>query len=142
MGYGSSKEEQHSSPGTARPHRPVELQSFDPRASQSARGPHVMTQRDLTARIRIKFLAAIHAAMEDTEYGIIGGAALAEYGNLWDTSDVDIITPQDVSLVLEGQLLSRGMVRTAGGCLGYIAASCLGFHPSTLLRHISEMPSL
>ena len=94
------------------------------------------TQRDFTARIRIKFLAAIHAAMGDTECGIVGGAALAEYGNLRDTSDVDIITPQDVSLVVEGQLLSRGMVRTARGCLGYIAASCLDFHPSTLLRYI------
>ncbi len=94
------------------------------------------------ARIRIKSLAAIDAAIGGTEYGIIGGAALAEYGNLRETSDVSIIAPQDVSLVVEGQVLSRGMVRTAGGSLGYIAASCLAYYPSTLLPHILKMPSL
>lgn len=55
---------------------------------------------------------------------MVGGAALAEYGNFRDTSNTAIIAPQDVSLVVEGQVHSRGMVRTAGGSPGYIAASC------------------
>ena len=75
----------------------------------------------MTARIRTEFLAAVDAAFGNMEYGIIGGAALAEYGNTRGTPDVDVIIPQEISLVVEHQLLSRGMICTAGGGLGCVA---------------------
>ena len=75
----------------------------------------------MTARTRKEFLAAIDAAFGNMDYGIIGGAALAEYGNSRKTPDVDLIVPQEISLVIENRLLSRGMVRTTEGGLGYDA---------------------
>lgn len=79
----------------------------------------------MTAKIRAEFLTAIGAAFENMEYGIIGGAALAEYGNTRDTSDVDIVIPHEISLVVEDQLLSHGMIRTTQGGLGYVRLSAV-----------------
>ena len=72
----------------------------------------------MTVQIRTEFLAALDAAFGSIEYGVIGGAALSKYGHSRDTSDIDVIVPNDVGLVVENQLLARGMVRTAGGGLG------------------------
>ena len=72
----------------------------------------------MTSGNRIEFLTAIDAAFGSMEYGIIGGAAVAEYGIVRDTNDVDVIVPRDISEVVEGHLISHGMVRTAGGGLG------------------------
>ena len=94
------------------------MNASTPRGSRS---PRERSERYLTARIRTEFLAAVDVAFGNMEYGIIGGAALAEYGSPRATSDVDVIVSQEVSLVVEDQLLSRGMVRTAGGGLGYVA---------------------
>lgn len=75
----------------------------------------------MTVGIRTEFLTAIDAAFGNMEYGIIGGAAMAEQGSSRDTNDIDVIVPYNVSQVVEGRLLSRGMARTSGGGLGYDA---------------------
>lgn len=68
--------------------------------------------------IRAEFLEALHKAFGALDYGIIGGTALAEFGNTRATSDIDVMVPQGIAEVVEPQLLARGMVRTAGGGLG------------------------
>jgi hypothetical protein len=72
----------------------------------------------MTQRILGEFLQAIHSAFKGKEYGVIGGAALAMYGNNRGTSDVDVMIPADLSEVVESQLLSSGIVRTAGSGFG------------------------
>ncbi len=59
------------------------------------------------------------------DYGILGGAAMVEYGNARNTSDLDIVIPYEISSVVENHLLSRGMVRTTRGGLGYVASILL-----------------
>lgn len=82
----------------------------------------------MTPEINAEFLRAVHSAFGALDYGIIGGAALTGYGSRRGTSDVDIMVPQQISEVVEDQLLSRGMVRTAAGKLGYVH-----FQPTTLI---------
>jgi hypothetical protein len=72
----------------------------------------------MTPQIRAEFLDATQRAFGDLEYGVIGGTALAEYGNRRSTSDVHVIVPNDIVDVVEDQLLHHGMVRTAGGGIG------------------------
>ena len=88
--------------------------------TQGSAGPYQRSKKNLTAQIRTEFLTAVNAALGSMEYGIIGGAALAEYGSPRKTADVDIIVPEEVSSVVEDRLLSGGMVRTTGGGLGYV----------------------
>jgi hypothetical protein len=72
----------------------------------------------MTPQIRAEFLTATQRAFGRLEYGIIGGTALAEYGNRRTTSDVDVMVPHNIIDVVEDQLLHNGMVRTAGGGIG------------------------
>ncbi|KAF1961308.1 hypothetical protein CC80DRAFT_589703 [Byssothecium circinans] len=93
----------------------------------------------MTPAIRAEFLEALHKALGALDYGIIGGTALAEFGNPRATSDIDVMVPRGISEVVEPQLLARGMVRTAGGGLGYIASdgNCYGIDFTTD-RNISQ----
>jgi predicted nucleotidyltransferase len=75
----------------------------------------------MTPAIRREFLAALHRAFGALDYGVIGGTALAEYGNQRATSDIDVIIPHRISEVVDGQLLANGLVRTVGGGIGYAA---------------------
>lgn len=122
MGCGSSR--QASSRPTPARHapaprnQPIQLQRMDRLAAGRPQRNPERTATPMTAEIRTEFLNATHRALGAMEYGIIGGGALAEYGSRRGTSDLDIMIPQDISEVVEGQLLSHGMVRTARGNLG------------------------
>jgi hypothetical protein len=72
----------------------------------------------MTPQIRAEFLDATRRAFGNLNYGVIGGTALAEYGNRRTTSDVDVMVPHDIIDVVEDHLLRHGMVRTAGGGIG------------------------
>jgi hypothetical protein len=74
----------------------------------------------MTEQILDDFLNALHRGFEGLEYGVIGGAALAKHGHQRETSDIDVIIPEDVSEVAESQLLARdvGIVKTNRGQLG------------------------
>jgi len=72
----------------------------------------------MSAAIRAEVLRGTHNAIGALDYGILGGAALAQYGNPRDTNDVDIMVPYDISEVVVPQLLERGLVRTQGGGIG------------------------
>ncbi|KAF2801374.1 uncharacterized protein BDZ99DRAFT_469699 [Mytilinidion resinicola] len=82
----------------------------------------------MSSEILLEFIDATNRAFGSIEDGIIGGAALAAYGSTRATSDLDIIVPQSVAEVVEGHLLSKGMVRTAKGGIGYVASDggCYG----------------
>ncbi|KIM94595.1 hypothetical protein OIDMADRAFT_60374 [Oidiodendron maius Zn] len=82
----------------------------------------------MTQQIRTEFLNATQRAFGRLEYGVIGGTALAEYGNRRTTSDLDVIVPHDIIDVVEDHLLRHGMVRTAGRGIGYVASdgNCYG----------------
>jgi hypothetical protein len=72
----------------------------------------------MSAAIRAEVLRGTHNATGALDYGILGGAAVAQYGNPRATSDVDIMVPYDISEVVVPQLLERGLVRTQGGGIG------------------------
>jgi hypothetical protein len=72
----------------------------------------------MSSEILEEFIRETNQAFGSIEYGIIGGAALAVYGSTRATSDLDIIVPQSVAEVVEGQLLSKNMVRTTKGGIG------------------------
>ncbi len=112
MGCGGSKNAPYEGPG-----QPVPLRRMDESAGSGQQHPH-RTEAMMTPEIRAEFLRAVHRAFGGLEYGVIGGVAMAEYGNQRATSDVDIMVPNDISEVVEANLLSRGMVRTVGGGLG------------------------
>lgn len=118
MGCGGSKQR---SGGHAAP-RPtsVPLQNV---AAPSARNTHHQqaphrTERAMTPQIRAEFLDAAARAFGRLEYGVIGGTALAQYGNRRTTSDLDVMVPHSIIDVVEEHLLQHGMVRTAGRGLG------------------------
>lgn len=126
MGCGSSKVSQHPAHQDAgSTNRPIQLQQRGAQPSRGTRKPPQRSEIFLSPRARTEFLAAVDAAFGNTDYGIIGGAALAEYGNTRETNDVDVIIPHEISLTVANQLLSRGMVRTAGGGLGYAGSAPL-----------------
>ena len=97
--------------------QPIPPQSVGASAGRSQRYPE-RTKRAMTPQIRAEFLNATHRAFEGMDYGVIGGSALADYGNRRVTSDVDAMVPHAISNVVEAQLLSHGMVRTARMGLG------------------------
>lgn len=72
----------------------------------------------MTPQIRAEFLDAAARAFGRLEYGVIGGTALAQYGNRRTTSDLDVMVPHSIIDVVEEHLLQHGMVRTAGRGLG------------------------
>jgi len=45
----------------------------------------------MTPEIRVDSMNAAHRAFDNLQYGIIGGAALAEYGNIRTTNDLDVV---------------------------------------------------
>jgi hypothetical protein len=53
--------------------------------------------RAMNRAIRRDFLRTVHAALHDIPYMIIGGSALAEYGSLRETADVDVLVGEGVS---------------------------------------------
>lgn len=55
----------------------------------------------MTPAVRDEFLSSINRAFRALEYGVIGGTALAEYGNPRATSDIDVIIPEGISQVVE-----------------------------------------
>ncbi|KAI9844810.1 MAG: hypothetical protein M1837_005228 [Sclerophora amabilis] len=133
MGCGSSKQASDDArrprpAASARPPVNVELQQMGASSSGRSQQYPERTENLLTPAIRAEVLRATHHAFGDMPYGIIGGAALAEYGNRRGTSDLDVIVPHDVSEAVQGHLLSRGLVRTAGGGLGHVASDgrCYG----------------
>lgn len=113
---------------------PVELRHMGAGPRRGSRSLPQRTKEPLAVHIRIEVLAAIHAAFGDMGYGVIGGAAMAEFGSTRKTSDIDVVVPQDISDVVEGHLLSHGMVRTVGGGLGYDALSLMCNNKLTILH--------
>lgn len=78
------------------------------------------TEKFMTQRILDEYLQALHHGFGALDYGVIGGAALAKYGNKRGTSDIDVIIPDYISEVAESQLLEKnvGIIRTDRGHLG------------------------
>lgn len=74
----------------------------------------------MSLKIRTEVLNATQKAFGSLKYGVIGGTALAQYGNRRATSDVDVMVPEDVINVIEDRLIKHGMVRTAGKGIGYV----------------------
>jgi hypothetical protein len=91
--------------------------SSSARSTQRSKLPQ-RTERAMTQQIRTEFLNATQHAFGNLEYGVIGGTALAEYGNRRTTSDLDVMVPHNIIDVVEDHLLRHGMVRTAGRGMG------------------------
>lgn len=73
----------------------------------------------LTEEARAEFLTALHDALGNIPYGVIGGCALAEYGIKRKTLGVDIMVPDEVADVIEKQVLAaKGFVRAKPRGLG------------------------
>ena len=113
-----------STQGSSRPTapRPASIplkntSSSSTRGTQHSKYPQ-RTERAMTQQIRTEFLNATQRAFGRLEYGVIGGTALAEYGNRRTTSDLDVIVPHDIIDVVEDHLLRHGMVRTLGRGIG------------------------
>ena len=110
--------------GSSRPTAPrpasVPLKNTKPSSARSTQRSKVpqRTEKAMTQQIRTEFLNATQGAFGNLEYGVIGGTALAEYGNRRTTSDLDVMVPHSIINVVEGHLLRRGMVRTAGRGIG------------------------
>ncbi|TGO68777.1 hypothetical protein BOTNAR_0020g00510 [Botryotinia narcissicola] len=98
--------------------------------SQGARPPQIphRTEKPMSPKIRTEVLNATQKAFGSFKYGVIGGTALAQYGNRRTTSDVDVMVPEDVIDVIEDHLIKHGLVRTAGKGIGYVASdgNCYG----------------
>ncbi|KAI9834807.1 MAG: hypothetical protein M1819_002893 [Sarea resinae] len=137
MGCGSSKQAD-SRPASARPvpsrrAHPVELQHMGAASTSGTQTNPERTGKPMSPKVRAELLNATHRAFGDLDYCVIGGCALAEYGNQRGTSDLDVMVPHEISEVVTGQLLSHGIVRTARGGLGYIASNgqCYGLDITT-----------
>lgn len=119
------------------PNRPVELQPVrrdnrahhnnnsnnhhnnrNPRSNTPTALPP-RTSNDMSPAIRAEVLTATHQAFGQLAYGIIGGVALAEYGQARGTNDVDVMIPRDISEIAESTILSSArFTRTTGGGIG------------------------
>jgi hypothetical protein len=91
--------------------------SSSARSTERSKLPH-RTEKAMTQQIRTEFLNATQAAFGHLEYGVIGGTALAEYGNRRTTSGLDIMFPHNIINVVEDHLLRHGMVRREGQGIG------------------------
>lgn len=70
------------------------------------------TWMPLTEEPRTEFLTALHEALGNIPYGVIGGCALAEYGIKRKTLGIDIMVPDEVATIIEKQILAaKGFVR-------------------------------
>lgn len=122
MGCGGSKpsrQEGHTEPGVQLADVRRQPAQARVRHGDAESRPH-RTTRAMTEPIRREFLTALDRAFGALDYGVIGGTALAEYGNDRATSDIDVIIPDGISDVVEEQLIRGGLVRTAGGGIGYV----------------------
>lgn len=118
MGCGASKQGSRRSASPQPVRVPLgNVSTTSARASHRSQPPQ-RTERAMTQQIRTEFLSATQRAFGNLEYGVIGGIALAEYGNRRATSDLDVMVPHNISNVAEGQLLQHGMTRTAGRGIG------------------------
>ncbi|POR37721.1 Uncharacterized protein TPAR_02077 [Tolypocladium paradoxum] len=143
MGCGSSKP-QHGS-GAPAP-RPIPLQAQPGSQSHGGRSEipgHQAIPRPTTppnaasgshgqatamrGEVRRQFMETVHAALHDVPYMVIGGSALAEYGSLRETADVDVLVGEGISKgSAESLLIKRGqgrIVRLGQGKLGYISGN-------------------
>jgi hypothetical protein len=78
------------------------------------------TDNLMSEQILDGFLEALHRGFQGLEYGVIGGAAIIKHGHQRQTSDIDVIIPEEVSKVAESQLLHAnvGIVKTNREQLG------------------------
>lgn len=72
--------------------------------------------------IRRECLHTIHAALHDVPYVVIGGSALADYGSLRETADVDVLVGAGCSKGSAEDLMMRRshgrLVRLGHGKIG------------------------
>lgn len=62
-----------------------------PAGKSRSREPPQRTERAMTPQIREEFLNAARNAFGNVPYGVIGGTAMAQYGNRRTTSDLDVM---------------------------------------------------
>ncbi len=93
-----------------------------PPGSPRQRVPRYLTTRLMTEQILDEYLLALHRGFGPLYYGIMGGAALIQYGRDRRTSDVDVIVPEHILDMAMVQVVESnvGIVRLDSGCLGSV----------------------
>ncbi|OAQ91330.1 hypothetical protein VFPFJ_03070 [Purpureocillium lilacinum] len=95
-----------------------------PQNHQQDDAPSEAGATSMRPEVRKQFMQAIHTALHDVPYVVIGGSALAEHGSLRETADVDVLLGEGISKGSAESLLvkrsSGRLVRLGRGRLGFV----------------------